>query len=84
VNTLESGVLTNGGTGHLAFQALPRLAQIAPAFGAALVDVNHDGCLVLYLVQNLHEICVSIGGSTGKPIGDGTPHVVSGWRAEWL
>ena len=51
-NTAESGVLLNDGKGHLTFQALPRMAQIAPGFGLALADVDGDGRLDLCIVQN--------------------------------
>ena len=51
-NTLESGILVNDGLGQLTFRPLPRLAQIAPAFGAAFADVDSDGILDLYIVQN--------------------------------
>lgn len=52
VDALESGVLINDGTGRFEFRALPRVAQIAPTFGAALVDVNADGHVDLCLAQN--------------------------------
>jgi len=52
VNTLESGVLLNDGHGHFTFHPLPRIAQVAPSYGAALADVDGDGKLDLYLVQN--------------------------------
>ena len=51
-DTLESGVLLNDGKGHFRFLALPRLAQIAPAFGVVLTEVNGDGVADLYLVNN--------------------------------
>ena len=37
-----SGVLVNDGSARLRFQPLPRLAQIAPAFGVALTEVDGD------------------------------------------
>ena len=42
-NCLESGAFLNDGKGHFDFVPLPRVAQIAPAFGVALTDVNGDG-----------------------------------------
>lgn len=50
-NTLESGVLLNKKEGFR-FEPLPPLAQIAPARGLALVDVNGDGQLDLVIGQN--------------------------------
>jgi len=52
VNTLESGVLLNDGQGHFTFRPLPRLAQVAPVFGVTLTDVDADGRMDLFLVQN--------------------------------
>jgi hypothetical protein len=54
VNTLESGVLRNGGNGQFTFIPLPRLAQVAPSFGVALPDIDGDGKLDLCLAQNFH------------------------------
>jgi hypothetical protein len=54
-NTLESGVLFNNGRGDLTFHPLPRLAQIAPSFGAVLVDADADGALDLVLAQNSYS-----------------------------
>jgi hypothetical protein len=52
VNCLESGLLVNDGEGRFSFRPLPRLAQIAPGFGASLTDINGDANLDLYMVQN--------------------------------
>lgn len=52
VNTLETGMLVNDGQGRFVFQALPRLAQVAPGFGVTVTDVNADGAADIYLVQN--------------------------------
>ena len=51
VNTMASGTLVNQ-DGRFEFRPLPRLAQLAPSFGACLTDVNGDGNLDLYVVQN--------------------------------
>jgi enediyne biosynthesis protein E4 len=52
--TLESGVLLNDGKGRFTFQALPRLAQIAPGFGVVFTAVDGDGKPDLCLVQNFY------------------------------
>lgn len=51
-NTLESGILRNDGSGRFSFTPLPRIAQVSTAFGAAFSDVDGDGALDLYIVQN--------------------------------
>ncbi|MFT5052557.1 MAG: hypothetical protein ACI8QZ_003993 [Chlamydiales bacterium] len=55
-NHLESGMLINqgGAGGNLRFEyrSLPRLAQAAPGFGAAAIDLDCDGQLDLALAQN--------------------------------
>ncbi len=53
-NTLESGILLNDGQGKFQFRALPRIAQVAPAFGVALTDVDADGYTDIYLAQNFY------------------------------
>jgi hypothetical protein len=52
VTTLESGALINDGNGKFAFRPLPRLAQVAPSFGAVLTEVDGDGHPDLYVAQN--------------------------------
>lgn len=84
--TLESGVFLNetpqGGACKLTFLPLPRLAQIAPAFGAVLTDVDADGVPDLYLAQNFHSPQVETGHMAGgvsqllRGRGDGTFEVV--------
>ena len=51
-DTLESGVLLNDGKGVFTFQPLPRLAQISPAYGVAVAELNGDGIPDLVLAQN--------------------------------
>ena len=51
-NTLESGIFVNDGTGKFTFRPLPNPAQTAPIFGLEFCDVNADGNLDLYAVQN--------------------------------
>jgi len=52
VRHLESGILLQQAAGRFRFQSLARLAQAAPAFAPALLDVNADGHLDLVLAQN--------------------------------
>ena len=52
VNTLESGILLNDGSGSFTFEPLPRIAQAAPGFGAVLAEIDGDGNPDLYMVQN--------------------------------
>jgi enediyne biosynthesis protein E4 len=89
VNTMESGLWRNLGGGTLTFEPLPRLAQIAPAFGAAAWDANGDGHLDVALVQNTAETALDLGrfhGGLGLLLaGDGqgqfrpVPLRESGW-----
>jgi hypothetical protein len=52
--TLESGILLNDGQGRFTFEPLPRLAQAAPGFGAVITDLDLDGHVDIYLVQNFY------------------------------
>ena len=55
VNSLESGLLINEsepGSINFNFQPLPNLAQTSPIFGIQPCDLNGDGYLDLYLLQN--------------------------------
>ena len=55
-NNLASGVFINQtdnqGKVRFEFQSLPRIAQASPIFGSAVCDINGDGNLDLYVVQN--------------------------------
>ncbi|NNC86943.1 MAG: CRTAC1 family protein, partial [Akkermansiaceae bacterium] len=62
---LESGVLLNDGAGHFRFQPLPRIAQISPAFGVKLTELNGDGHPDLYLVQNFFSPQIETGRMDG-------------------
>ncbi len=64
-NTLDSGVFRNDGKGRFEFEALPRLAQIAPAFGVALTDIDGDGWSDLVLAQNHFTAQVETGRLDG-------------------
>jgi hypothetical protein len=78
LNTLESGVLQNSGHGTFAFHPLPRLAQIAPAYGSAVFDADGDGHLDLVLAQNAYNPRRDTGRLAGglglvlRGAGDGT------------
>lgn len=52
VNTLESVVLINDGSGRFTSHPLPRLAQASPGFGLVLTEVTGDSHSDLYMVQN--------------------------------
>lgn len=71
-------MLLNDGKGHFAFRPLSRLAQAAPAFGAALCDVDADGHIDLFLVQNFFSPQPETGRMDGglslllRGNGDGT------------
>jgi hypothetical protein len=65
VNTLETGILLNDGQGHFEFRPLPRLAQVAPAFGVAMEDVDADGHPDVYLVQNFFSPAPETGRMDG-------------------
>ena len=75
---LRSAILINDGKAHFTFQPLPRIAQIAPAFGVDFCDVDGDGNDDLYLVQNFHgpqpETGHMAGGVSQLLKGDGTGH----------
>ena len=51
-NTLECGLLINGGDAGFDWRPLPRIAQIAPSFGVVLEDIDADGDLDAVLAQN--------------------------------
>ncbi|MGK0190433.1 MAG: hypothetical protein ACI9R3_006260, partial [Verrucomicrobiales bacterium] len=80
---LESGILINDGSGKFSFNPLPRIAQTAPAFGSALVDIDADGMLDLYMVQNFYTPQLETGRMAGglslllRGKGDGTFDPVS-------
>lgn len=74
-NELSSGILVNDGKGSFTFKALPSTAQNAPIFGLDFCDVNADGNLDLYAVQNFSvtqfETPPYRGGLSQLMLGDG-------------
>jgi enediyne biosynthesis protein E4 len=62
---LRSGVFLSQPDGTHRFAPLPRLAQLAPAFGLATGDFDGDGHADLYVAQNSHAPIGAIGRFTG-------------------
>ena len=79
-NELASGILINNtdlnGDISFEFRALPRIVQSSPIFGSTLCDVNGDGYLDLYVVQNFsgpqRETGYMHGGLSQLLLGDGS------------
>ena len=79
VNELASGVLINeqniGGEVVFKFYPLPRIVQVSPVFGSSLCDVNGDGNIDLFVVQNFsgpqRETGYMHGGIGQLLLGDG-------------
>jgi hypothetical protein len=65
VNTLETGILINDGHGRFEFRPLPRIAQLAPAFGVAVEDIDSDGHSDIYFVQNFYSPAPETGRMDG-------------------
>lgn len=84
--TLESGVFMNEGNGHFSYKPLPKLAQVFPAYGCVLQDIDGDGNADLYMVGNFFGPQVETGRMDGGLSllllgkGDGTFKEV--WPAE--
>ena len=80
VTELASGLLENrtdsNGNIEFVFRPLPRIVQSSPIFGSALCDVNGDGNLDLYVVQNFsgpqRETGYMHGGVSQLLLGDGS------------
>ena len=80
INDLASGILfnqtDNQGNVQFMFRSLPRMAQASPIFGSAVSDINGDGNLDLYVVQNFfgpqRETGYMDGGVSLLMLGDGT------------
>jgi len=65
VNTMDSVVLINDGGGHFDLRPLPTIAQVAPMFGTALVDLDADGNLDLAAAQNDFAYAERVGRAHG-------------------
>ena len=84
---LESCLLINTGNTDgipvFEFRELPPIVQAAPVFGCAFVDVNGDGNLDLYLLQNFHgpqrETGNMDGGVSVLLLGDGAGRFDTVW-----
>ncbi len=63
--TLETALFLNDGSGHFSRHALPRIVQVAPAFGVVLTEINGDGHPDLYLVQNFSSAQAETGPMNG-------------------
>ncbi len=69
-NTLGTGIFFNEGNDAAGlptfrYEALDRLAQVAPAFGLAIADFNGDGSNDLVLAQNFHSPQIETGRYDG-------------------
>ncbi|MDB6069754.1 MAG: repeat protein, partial [Verrucomicrobiales bacterium] len=69
-NTLGTGIYWNEGNDangdpQFRFQPLERIAQVAPAFGIAVSDVNGDGSPDLCFAQNFHSPQIETGHYDG-------------------
>ena len=79
VNELSSAILENitnpDGEVRFEYRPLPRIIQSSPIFGSAFSDVNGDGNLDLYVVQNFsgpqRETGYMRGGVSHLLLGDG-------------
>tara|TARA_Y100000766_G_C18916988_1_gene612489 strand:+ start:8801 stop:12448 length:3648 start_codon:yes stop_codon:yes gene_type:complete len=57
-NTLSTGIFINSSENDnlkLDFKPLPSMAQLSPAFGIALADINTDGNMDIFLAQNFYS-----------------------------
>ena len=84
--TLESGVYFNQGNNEevaFRFEPLPRLAQVAPCFGAVVADANFDGYEDIIIAQNFFspqpETGRMDGGLSILLLGDGTGQLKTVW-----
>ncbi|MCA9261122.1 MAG: VCBS repeat-containing protein [Planctomycetales bacterium] len=74
-NTFASGVLRNDGHGRFVFEPLSRLAQIAPACGLTLAEIDGDGHVDLVIAEHSlafqPESCPADGGVSQALLGRG-------------
>ena len=86
VTEQDTGILINDGHGAFSWQALPRLAQIAPSFGVSLQDFNGDGHVDIALAQNFYgpqrETGRMNGGLGLVLLGDGKAGFTPLWPKE--
>ncbi len=82
-NELANGLWINNGDGRFQWQELPFLAQNSPGYGAALTDLDGDGHVDIYFVQNLFtrepETGVWAGGMSWMLRGDGSSRFELVW-----
>ncbi|MEM1444142.1 MAG: CRTAC1 family protein, partial [Verrucomicrobiota bacterium] len=64
-NNMDTSLLINDGEGNFTISPLPHLAQISPGFGVVLRDVDMDGLLDCYIVQNHFNITLEQGRLDG-------------------
>lgn len=64
-NNMDCSLLTNDGEGNFTMTALPHLAQISPGFGVVLRDIDLDGNVDCYIVQNHFNITLEQGRLDG-------------------
>ena len=86
VTELNSGVLFNDGHAKFTFRPLPRLAQIAPAFGVVAADLTGDGHADIVITHNFfgpqRETGRMDGGLSLLLAGDGKGSFTPVWPAE--
>lgn len=73
--TFSTSILINEGNGKMSLKALPLEAQLSPAYGIEIADVNSDGHQDILLGGNLYNVKPQVGrydGSCGLLLqGDG-------------
>jgi hypothetical protein len=64
-NNMDCSLLVNDGTGKFEIKSLPHLAQVSPGFGLVLRDIDLDGLVDCYIVQNHFNITLEQGRLDG-------------------